>query len=297
MPKLIPALLIAGLAVAVAAGDAFAGSIQSAGPVKVNGKDVDAKAGVALKKSDKFEVLGSAATFTSDAGDKISLQPNSRGHSEGTVDGVEYLLVSAGEATANVSDKTAVGTTVGWLQPEKGQRSQVFVRVPTNTAKEGDSFFRGLAGTTWVRMDRGETAIGLAERQGMKLWSDSKKPGQFCFQSSQENTGSVEIRKRVFNGQNTIYFSVPKATDGCVYDLADNKTKIENGPQSPKDSGIRVETFYGPTPRDANVGPGASAIIDNVTGTIDVVIPSFGEGIGEEFPEDVIVSETTSTRR
>jgi hypothetical protein len=297
MPKLIAAVVLAGLAFAALSAEAFAGTIQAAGPVRINGKEVDGKAGVELKPGDKVEVLAARATITSEAKDTIALDPNAKATFEGPTDGIEYILVTSGEATASLSDHTSVGTPVGWIQPDKGQKSQTFLRVPTNKTKEGDTFIRGLSGTTWLRMDRGETAIGLGERQGIKLWSDSKKSGQMCYQTSQENAGTVEIRKRVYNRQNTIYFSVPKATDGCIYDLADNKTKIENGAQSPKDSGIRVETFYGPTPRDANVGPGASAIIDNVTGTIELVLPNFGEQIGEEFPEDVNVSETNSSRR
>lgn len=297
MHKIIPALAIVGVVAVLGSAEAFAGTIQSAGPVRINGKDVDAKTAVELKPGDRFEVLGARATYTSDAKDAIVYEPNSKGVYESLVDGVEYVLLTAGEATANVSDRTSAGTRVAWTQPEKGQKSQVFLRVPANAAKEGDSFFRGLAGTTWVRMDRGETAVGLAERQGIKIWSDAKKAGQMCFQTSQENTGAVEIRKRVNGRTNTIYFSVPKATDGCIYDLADNRTKIENGAQSPKDSAIKVETFYGPAPRDANVGPGASAIIDNVTGTIELVLPFFGEIFANEFPEDVIVSETNSKKK
>jgi hypothetical protein len=298
MLKSIPALAIAGVVLAVLSADAFAGTLQAAGPVRVNDKEVDAKQGVALKPGDRFEVLGSRATYTSEAKDKMTFEPSARGQFEKTQNGVEYVLLTRGEAVANLSDKTMAGTHVGWLQPEKGQKCQAFLRVPTNTTKEGDSFFRGLQGTTWIRTDGGETAYGLAEKQGIKIWSDSKgKPGNTCFQTSQENSGSVEVRKRVYNGQNTIYFSIPKASDGCVIDMAGDKTKIENGPQSPKDSGLRVETFYGQAPRDANVGPGASAVIDNVTGTIDLVLPFFGEQFSNEFPEDVIVSETNSTRR
>lgn len=87
----------------------------------------------------------------------------------------------------------------------------------------------------------------------------------FRVRTSQGEPGVVEVPRRVWTQQDTAHSSVPGATDGCLHDLADDRTRIEDGPQSPRGSAIQVETFCGPVPRDANVGPGMSAIIDNRT--------------------------------
>jgi hypothetical protein len=279
MRKLVPAALIAGLAVFAAASDALAGDIVDAagGQVKVNGKSVAVP--VTLKKGDTFETGAGTATFKSDAGDVISLEANTTARHEGVEGGVEYLFVRTGAATGKLSEKTTLGVSVSWATAPKGARTEVRVEAPADRpAIEGR--FRTLSGGTWLVNDAYST--WLPEQHSVTLWRDAAKRDSMCFRTSQQNTGRVDVNKMVAGGN--IQVSVPRATSGCVEAFKENKTKISNEITSNKQEKIKIQTEFGAR-STADLGPGTYAIIDNQTGGVEVF---------DEFIEDTLTEEVPS---
>lgn len=276
MPRFIPAALIAGLAVLAASAEAWAGQItQASGPIQVNGKP--ATLPVTLKKGDVVSTGGSTATFKSDAGDVISLERNTVAKSDGSEKGVEYLLIDAGGASGTLSEKTTLGCLASWATAPAGQTTEIRVEVPAEKPSEGR--FRTIKGGTWLRGDPYET--WLPADHSVVLWRDASKSGSLCFRTSQQNEGRVEIRKQVSGG--TIKAFVPRASSGCYEDLSGNKTKLSNEITSNKQDKIQIKTEFG-TASSAELGPGTYAIIDNQTGTIEVVEDVLDTSIGEELP-------------
>lgn len=278
MSKFVPALIVAGLVALASAGDAFAGSLTAAtGPVKVNGKA--ATLPVELKKGDTVETGAATATFKSNAGDVVTIDRDTTAKSEGTEDGVEYLFVVSGVATGDLSDKTSIGVSVSWASAAKGTRTEVRVEAPSDRpGVEGR--FRAIKGAgAWLR--NADISTWLPEGNSVTLWRDRSKKGGMCFRSSQQNTARVEITKRVAGGD--INISVPRATSGCVEDVANNKTKISNEITSNKQDKIKIETEFG-SKSTAEVGPGTYALIDNQTGGIEIIDDTSDDSVGEEIP-------------
>ena len=285
MRKFVPAALIAGIAV-FAATDAFAGQITAAsGPIKVNGKT--ATLPVTLAKGDKVETGANTATFKSDAGDLISIEKNTTAKSDGVEGGVEYFFVEVGVATGTLSEKTTLGVSVSWATAPKGGKTQVRVEAPADRPGVR-GLFRTLAGGTWLRNDTFST--WLPELSSVTLWRDRTKMGSLCFSTSQQNPGMVDIVKRVAGGD--IRVSVPRATSGCVEDLAENKTKISNDLNSNKQEKVHVETEFGAMSK-ADIGPSTYAIIDNQTGGIETFDEGLTETIGEEIPSYDSISDAS----
>lgn len=278
MPKFVPIALVAGLVAFALAGDAFAGTLTaSTGPVKVNGKA--ATLPVELKKGDTVETGAASATFKSDSGDIVTLDRDTTAKSEGVEDGVEYLFVVSGVATGDISEKTTIGVSVGWATAAKGTRTEVRAEAPADRpGVEGR--FRSIKGAgTWIR--NGEISTWLPEANSVTLWRDRSKRGGMCFRTSQQNTARVDVTKMVAGG--AIKVSVPRATSGCVEDVANNKTKISNEITSNKQDKIKIETEFG-SKSAAEVGPGTYALIDNQTGGIELIDESVDDSIGEEIP-------------
>lgn len=278
MSKFAPAVLVAGIVALALAGDAFAGSLTaSTGPVKVNGKA--AVLPMEIKKGDTIETGTASATFKSDAGDIVTIDRDTTAKSDGAQDGVEYLFVVSGIATGDISEKTSIGVSVGWATAAKGTRTEVRAEAPADRpGVEGR--FRSIKGAgTWIR--NGEISTWLPEANSVTLWRDRSKRGGMCFRTSQQNTARVDVTKMVAGG--AIKISVPRATSGCVEDVANNKTKISNEITSNKQDKIKIETEFG-SKSTAEVGPGTYALIDNQSGGIEVVDETVDDSVGEEMP-------------
>lgn len=274
----VTAVLVAGAAAFASAQDAFAGQIvEATGTVTVGGKPVTLPATV--NKGDVIETgANGSAVFKSDAGDRITLEKNTKARSEGVERGTEYLYVLVGAATGDLSEKTTFGVPVGWATAPAGARTTVRAEAPADRAAiEGR--FRTVKGSAWIR--NGNTSTALNEDHTVTLWTDATKRGSMCFRTGQQNAGRVSMEREVSGG--TIRMDIPRATSGCVEDLAGNKTKISNEITSNKQEKIAVSTHFGSS-SSASIGPGTHAIIDNQTGGIEVVEDVTDESIGEEIP-------------
>ena len=295
MRSFVSFVLAAAVVATAFAGDAFAGTLTSAtGPIKVNGKE--AKLPVEIKKGDVIETGSSAATFKSDAGDLITLDRATKAKSEGSVEGVEYLFIASGSAQADLSNKTSLGVATSWATAAKDMRTEVRVEAPADRAST-EGRFRTIKGGTWLRNE--PYAVWLPEAQSVTLWSDAKKPGGMCFRTSQQNTGRVEVTKQV--GAGAIHASVPRATNGCVESLANNKTKVSNEITSNKQEKIQVWTEFGSKAK-ADVGPGTYAVIDNQTGGIEVIEEFIDDDFNAEIPDfqpvdDAAISVSRTRKR
>lgn len=276
MRSFVPSVLAAAVAFVSFAGDALAGTMTSAtGPIKVNGKTVTLPA--EIKKGDVVETGTSSATFKSDAGDLITLDKGTKASSEGSVDGVEYLFIASGSAQGDLSNKTSLGVSTSWATAAKDMRSEVRVEAPSDRASS-EGRFRSIKGGTWLRND--PYAVWVPEAQSVTLWRDKTKKGALCFRTSQQNTARIEMKKEV--GAGAINISVPRATNGCVEDLVNDKTKVSNEITSNKQEKIQVWTEFGSKAK-ADVGPGTYALIDNQTGGIEI----FEEFIDDRFTDDI----------
>jgi hypothetical protein len=277
MRSMLSMVAVAGLAVLAFAQDALAGEIVEAnGPVQVNGKPVTVPA--AFNKGDVIETGAGTAVFRSAAGDRITLESRTKAKSHGVEGGIEYLYLHVGAATGDISDKTTFGVPVGWATAPKDARTTIRAEAPADRPTiEGR--FRTVKGSAWIR--NGNTSTSLNEEHTVTLWTDAAKRGSMCFRTGQQNAGRVRVEREVSGG--TIRMEIPRATSGCVEDMAGNKTKISNEITSNKQEKIAVSTHFG-TPSAANIGPGTHAIIDNQTGGIEVVEDVTDESIGEEIP-------------
>lgn len=263
MLKFVPAAILAGLAILASASDALAGQITAAtgGAVKVNGKAVTLPC--TIQKGDTINTGGATATFVSDAGDKVTLDPETTARSEGTDGGIEYLFLVSGTGTGDLSEKTSVGVAVAWASAPKGRRTNIRVEAPAE--RPGiEGRFRTGSGGTWLR-NAGHT-VWLPELQAVTLWTDRKKPGSMCYRTSQQNTTRIEISRFVPTG--TIKVRVPKAASGCIENYQTSKTRISNDITSNKQEKVEIQCDFGAA-SSAQIGPGTYAIIDNTTGGIE----------------------------
>lgn len=265
------------LCVFALAGEALAGQIVEAnGAVTLNGQPV--KLPASIKKGDVIVTAANAtAVFRSDAGDKISLESGTTAVGEGTENGVEYLFVKTGAATGDISDKTTFGVATSWATAPKGVRTTVRAEAPAGKgATEGR--FRTVKGDTWLM--NGPYAVLLPQDHTVTLWRDSGKSTAMCFRSGQQNASRVQMHKQVSGG--VIRIDVPRATNGCVEDMSNNRTKISNEITSNKQEKIEISTQFGAA-SNAAIGPGTYALIDNQTGGIEVVQETVDDTIGEEI--------------
>lgn len=268
MRHVVPALIAAVLALAAFADEAWAGQIiQSSGPVMVNGRAAAVPAKIGL--NDVVDTGDSTVVIRSDAGDRITLDPRTVARGEGTEDGIEYIFVLSGVATADLSVKTTVGVSASWATCPLGMTCSVRVEAPPD--RPGiEGRMRTTKGAAWLR--NGAYSMWVPEAHSVTLWLDRSKREALCFRTSQQNQDKVMLTKLVSGGP--INMDVPRATSGCVEELSGNRTKVSNDITSNKQDKIHIETEFG-SRSTANVPPGTYAIIDNQTGAIELVDESF----------------------
>jgi hypothetical protein len=265
--------LAATLALVLAAASAEAGTILGAsGPFRLNGKQVTLEqgAGIPMPAGAKLETLGSEVSYRSDTGDAITFERDSVAVEQETTEFGSAVFLSRGSATATISDKTQIGTAVGWIGAPAGSRAKVLVE-PAAGLETTEAFVRSVEGNSWIRYGVNAYAIALPQAHSVVLDVDPKAPGSFGFRTGQQNAGEVAIHRNVGGGQ--IIASVPKATSGAFTDVAgENKTKICNDINSLKTAKVRLTTrFSGKADNTAAIGPGTCAQIDNATGVIEVL--------------------------
>lgn len=281
---------------ALAPQSALAGSITGAtGPIKVNDKARTLRQGekLELEEGDRVEAGKSTVTWTSASGDVLTLEPGTSALATGTTDErdadgkefkIEYLFLEWGAATGQISTRTSLGTSAGWMGTPGGAKAKttVFVEVPERT-KFTKSQFRAVKGTAWVRYHK--FRVGLNEGHSIVLTVDPNDPNTLGFRTGQQNRSEVEVILDL-SRDNRIVAKVPRATSGSLSPEVGNKTKVANDITSLKTGKIEIETrFAGREPKTAQLGPGTSARIDNETGDIQVAF----EAVAFEILESAIM--------
>lgn len=273
--SLVTASLLAAGAIVLAPSAAFAGTAEGAG-LLVNGQAAPAGKPVTLKANDSLTAGEKGAVIKTAAGDEIRLDKGATVRFDGVQDGVEFYVVQSGSATASLSTKSTLGTSAAWATAPEGMRTEVRVE-----ASGGEGRFRTVTGGTWLRSgSEKEYAIWLADGNSATLWRDAKT-SSLCFRTSQQNNGSVEMRREVSGG--TITVMIPRAATGCITPLSGNKTKIANDLNSNKQEKLGISTAFG-SASSVQVAPGGFAVVDNQTGKIEVTEEIIDDSLGEELP-------------
>lgn len=261
----------AAAVLALTAGLAEAGSLtEASGPVTVNGNEVtvDPANPIAMKLGDVVDTGSSTATFTTNGGDKFNLEPGSTARADGEENGVDSLFLKWGAVFATLSGTSTLGVAASWVTTAEGEgTSEVYVEAPQGRSA-GEALFRSIRGGVWLRYHSFNT--WLPERHAVSLEVNSAEPQYFAFRTDQQNRGTVDLVKKLGGGE--IIARIPRATSGTVEPVDPNKTKICNDVTSLKTGKIELETkFSGRKPKQAALGAGACALIDNLTGDIALV--------------------------
>ena len=261
------------LAFGMVAVTAQAATIKSAsGPILVNGKQVtiDPSKPYEIPKGATVESGTATVVVVSKSGDEIALERDSILRNDGEESGVEGLFLMQGTAVAELGPNTTVGSWSSWVQVPAGQttKSKVFIEeLPSADKLTHEGTVRAISGDAWLWLYA--YRIGLPVGHTISLSVDTRTRENVCFRTGQRNPGDVELQKKVTGGD--IVALIPKATAGCVELVEDGKkTKISNDIASLKSGKIRLETRFGGESDQAALGPGTHALIDNLTGVIQV---------------------------
>ncbi len=268
MTRTRAAAALVGLLALAVTDTAIAGTISSAtGPITINGRVVTVEPGkpIELAEGDTVSCGDAIVEWVSASGDRVTLDKGSTFHAEGVANGVDHLFVDSGAAYGDLSGKTAIGSSSGWMSAPAGQKVKALLQVPTERAG-GEATFRAISGSAYIRYHDYTTM--LPEQHTVTMAVDPSSPATLAFRTSQQNAGDIEVRRKVGGGELIAF--VPKATIGRLAPTADGKTRIENDITSLKTGKIRIETRFGGTPQRAALGPGTYAFVDNETGSIEV---------------------------
>ncbi len=255
MTKLVTTALASALALLGGAGPAFAGRITDGAEVKVNGKAAEVP--IAVGKGDVVETGSAQATFTSDAGDVIRLDPATTARSLGLERGVEYLFVASGAASGALSDRTSLGLSTAWAVAARGRRTAVQVEAPKGRAARAGLFRTSSGDGTWLRSRAFSTWVPVGH--AVVLDADPSQPETLRFRTGQQNAGPIEVEVEVEGGRFRVL--VPRATTGVIAGSVEGGYEITNDAVSPRQSGMRIEGEFGWS-SVSTLGPGATARLD-----------------------------------